>query len=297
VFDNADDPSLLSPYWPNTSHGCIIVTSRNPTTREEGFAQRGLHLKAFEDDEGSKFLASLLDLGDALAEEDLAAAHSLSRRFGGLPLALRQAAAFMRSKKCSPAQFAQLYGHRFNEIDGFAIQGYHRTVVDVWKLSMDTLSEHSLILLDILAILDPDSIPMEIFHVTGIENTHGNFMQDPLRVLDAIEGLANQSLIDHSPHCKSLNLHRFFQEATFRRLSTDIQRFTNVVQLGIELIHKFIPNDDFTSVRQPQKWTIIEKCMSHVYSIFSRCFHNISENGSERLLACLSDLLKSVIPH
>lgn len=198
VFDNADDPSILAPYWPNSAQGFILVTSRNPTTREEGFARHGLHLKAFHDNEGVDFLISLLDNNDNIAEEDLEAVNHISQRFGGLPLALCQAAAFIRNKRYTPAQFTTVYQCRFNEIDWFSIPGFRKPLVNIWQMSMSTCSEHSLILLDTVVILDPDSIPMEFFHSADVEHSYGSFMKDSLSVLGAIEGLANQSLVDYS---------------------------------------------------------------------------------------------------
>lgn len=291
VFDNADDPSVLSPYWPNSVRGSIVITSRNPTTREEGFAQQGLHIKAFDDEQGARYLLNLLPKGYVLTDEDLVAANALSRQFGGLPLALRQAASFMKSKRCPVAQFATIYQRWFNVIDGFNIPGYDKTVADVWTMSSSTLSDHSRDLLDTVALLDPDSIPMELFYITDIRPDYGEFLQDQLSVLSAVEGLANQSLVDYNPHSRCLSLHRFFQDATFRKLSENPRRLRGVVQLAIELIHSFIPEDDFSSVRQPKEWSTIEKCLSHVQSVHSRCLGSISEYGSKLLLKCLTKIL------
>ncbi|KKZ61380.1 hypothetical protein EMCG_03986 [[Emmonsia] crescens] len=291
VFDNADDPSILSPYWPNSVYGSVIITSRNPTTSQEGFAQHGLHLKVFDDEQGTKFLLSLLDQGVPLSKEDMVAANSLSRQFGGLPLALRQAAAFMRNKKCQPAQFSAIYQSRFQEIEKYYIPNYPKTLVDVWNMSMSTLSEDSLTLLHTVALFDPDSIPTELFHASDVGHTSGEFMQDPLRVFDAIEGLTSQSLVDYNEKERGLNVHRFFQTATFRKLSQQPERFNQIVQLAVELIQKFFPEDDLSSVRQPKRWKTIERALSHVESVYSRCLDSISESGSEMLLRCLADLL------
>ncbi|OJD10865.1 hypothetical protein AJ78_08235, partial [Emergomyces pasteurianus Ep9510] len=291
VFDNADDPSILSTYWPNSVYGSVIITSRNPATREEGFAQHGLHLKGFDDEQGTKFLLSLLDQKIRLSKEDLLAAKKLVQQFGGLPLALRQASAFMRNKKCQPAQFGAIYQSRFQEIEQYTIPNYPKTLVNVWNMSLSTLSEDSLTLLHTLALFDPDSIPTELFRTSNVSHTFGEFMKDPLRVLDAIEGLTSQSLVDHNIQEEGLNVHRFFQTATFRKLSQQPERFSQIVQFAVELIQKFFPEDDLSSVRQPKRWKAIERALSHVESVYCRCFDTISERGSEMLLTCLADLL------
>ncbi|RDW85285.1 hypothetical protein BP6252_02875 [Coleophoma cylindrospora] len=291
VFDNADDPTILNSYWPNSVQGSIVITSRNPRSQEEGFARHGLHLKAFEVQQGAEFLISLLDGCDVSSEDDIIAAHAISYQFDGLPLALRQAASFMRKKKCSPTQFAQIYQSRFNEIDSFAIPGYRKTVVDVWNMSISTLSQDSRLLLDTVALLDPDFIPMELFHATDVSHESGKFIEDPFRTLSAIEGLTNQSLVDHNASSKSLNVHRFFQEATFRRLKQDADRFDAAARLAIELVSKFILEDDLEAVRQPTRWRNIERSLIHVQSLYARCLDHVSEVGLKLLLRCLADLL------
>ncbi|OAX81827.1 hypothetical protein ACJ72_03830 [Emergomyces africanus] len=291
VFDNADDPSILSTYWPNSVYGSVIITSRNPATREEGFAQHGLHLKEFDEEQGTKFLLSLLDEKFRLSKDDMLAAKKLVQQFGGLPLALRQAASFMRNKKCQPAQFAAIYQSRFQEIEQYTIPNYPKTLVNVWNMSLSTLSEDSLTLLHTLALFDPDSIPTELFHSPNVSHPFGEFMRDPLRVLDAIEGLTSQSLVDHNEKEEGLNVHRFFQTATFRKLSQQPERFGQIVQFAVELIQKILPEDDLSSVRQPKRWKAIERALSHVESVYSRCLGTISERGSEMLLRCLADLL------
>lgn len=250
-------------------------------------------IKEFNEEEGASFIISLLDKLP-LTEDDLAAARAISRTFGGLPLALQQAVSFMRSKRCPLAQFTTVYQNHFNEVDGFRIPGYDKTVVDVWAKSLSTISNHSRTLLDIAALFDPDSIPVDIFHATGIEHHYGDFMQDPLHVLTAIEGLANQSLVDYNMHNKSLNLHRFFQEATFRKLSENKERFGRIALIAIELIQRFIPGDDFSSVRQPERWPIIETSLSHIQTLYARCLDNMPEGGAEILLPVLAKIIKLV---
>jgi hypothetical protein len=295
VFDNADDPSILSSYWPNSGPGSIIVTSNNPTKREEGFAQHGLHIREFSDDIGAKFLLSLLDEPNDLGAEDIQAAHALAQLYGGLPLALRQAASFMRSKRCSPTQFLAIYKSRFAEIEAFRVPNYQKTMVDVWSMSISTLSSDSLVLLDVLALLDPDSVPSELFHSPEVKHVDGSFMRDTLGMLNAIERLANQSLVEFNQREKSLNVHRFFQTATFRKLSESKERFGSVINLATELVHHFVPKNDLSAVRHPQSWKRIQRALSHVFSLYHRCVNNISEHEAGRLLACLAQLVKYAV--
>lgn len=292
VFDNADDPSFLPSFWPSSIHGSIIITSRNPTAQEVNLAQHGIHLKAFSEDTGTEFLISILKDRHPLTTDDCDAIESLSRYFGGLPLALRQAGSFMVHKKCSPSQFKRLYQSRFEEIDGYQIAEYDKTVADVWTMSSSALSDDARTILDTLSLLDPDSVPMEIFEVADIEHPHGEFLKDPLRVLDAQEDLANQSLVDHDQASGSLSIHRLFQETTFRKLKKDGMRLQNILHFAVSLIHKFSPEIDLEHIRSPSHWKPIERILSHVQSVYHRCKHAVTEKEAVILLKLMVKVLK-----
>ncbi|KAL3479803.1 hypothetical protein BJX99DRAFT_255237 [Aspergillus californicus] len=296
VFDNADNSSILSAYWPKAAQGSIIITSNCPTTREEGFAENGIALREFTEVTGSQFLVSLLGQdASSLDQEELDAAQALSRQYGGLPLALRQAASFMRTKNCSPTKFSHLYESRFAEIDSFRIPNYSKTLVDVWNMSLSTLSEDSLVILDIAALLDPDSIPTEMFSqpdsLDSSQLLRGRFMTDDLKVLDALEGLVTQSLVEINQKERSLNIHRFFQLATFRRLSDDRDRFLGAVRLAAAVVRSFLPHEDFTAVREPSSWKRAQRAMNHILSLHDKTHGELSGDGSRILLDSLGHLI------
>ncbi|KAL4860970.1 hypothetical protein BDV12DRAFT_204504 [Aspergillus spectabilis] len=291
VFDNADNPAILSSYWPKAPQGSIIITSNNPTTREEGFAENGIALREFSDETGSQFLVSLLGAPATLTQDELAATHTLSRQYGGLPLALRQAASFMRNKRCTPTQFSRLYETRFAEIDSLQLPNYPKTVVNVWNMSLSTLSEDSLVILDIAALLDPDSVPTEMFYQSKVDHSRGKFMTNEMRVLGALEGLAKQSLVEINTAERSLNIHRFFQLATFRRLNQDRERFLGVIRLAAGVVRGFLPHDDFTAVREPSSWNRVQRVINHILSLHEKTQGVISEDGSRVLLDSLADLI------
>ncbi|KAL4821140.1 hypothetical protein BDW67DRAFT_180684 [Aspergillus spinulosporus] len=291
VFDNADNPAILSSYWPKAAQGSIIITSNNPTTGEEGFAENGIAIREFSDETGSRFLVSLLGASIPLTQDELAATHALSRLYGGLPLALRQAASFMRNKRCTPTQFSRLYETRFAEIDSLQLPNYPKTIVNVWNMSLSTLSEDSLVILDIAALLDPDSVPTEMFYQSKVDYSRGKFMMDEMRVLGALEGLAKQSLVEINTAERSLNIHRFFQLATFRRLNEDPERFLDVIGLAAGVVRNFLPHDDFTAVREPSGWKRVQRTINHILSLREKTQGVISEDGARVLLDSLAHLI------
>jgi hypothetical protein len=123
IFDNTDDADLLSPYWPASQHGAIIITSRNPFSGRDKFANKSFILPAFDTEEGARFLRSFLDTFGALKEEDIEATKSIAHRFGGLPRCLRQAVYFMKNKQCLPTMFLSLYNRNQSDIEHVSVPG------------------------------------------------------------------------------------------------------------------------------------------------------------------------------
>lgn len=296
IYDNADNPSLLNSCWPHSVRESVIITSRNPSAREVDLAQSSLHLKTFSPEQGSAYIRSTLPDAHLENDDDLIAIEHLARYFDGLPLALRQASTFMRKKHCSPNQFRQLYQRHFEEIDGYKIAEYDKTLSDVWTLSTSLLSDDSLVLLDSLSLLDPDSIPAGLFELADLNHEFGTFLKDELRVLDAREGLTQQSLVDYDYHSSSMSMHRLFREVTFRKLKKDHDRLQKVSDLVIRMIHKFSPEVNHSTVRNPHIWKRVEKTLSHVQSVYDRCMHVLTEREAEMLLRCLTKIVKYVPP-
>jgi hypothetical protein len=290
VFDNADDMSLLTSYWPSSNHGSVIVTSRNPFPGKNAFAAKGLHLEPFSVEQGADFLLLSLDIHVSPLQVDLEAARSISARFGGLPLGLRQAAYFMRNKKCLPAAFLNLYNQKHNEIEQIKMPGYTKTVADVWEMSMSTLTQDAADLLDILTVLDPDVIPVQLFRTYDHTVTFTDFLEDTMRYLNATESLADQSLINVNFRDETLSLHRFFQEATFRRLRVREARFQQVYCAVVEMVNHAVPKDDYLSMKHQDAWQVVETYISHANILFMRSFEGVPISGINSLLCLLGKI-------
>lgn len=227
-----------------------------------------------------------------LSVEDQAAAVSLSQRFDGLPLPIKQAASFIKSRKCSPAHFRSLYELKSTDIDGFKVHGYDKTVSNVWAMSLDMLPSRSLELLYILTLLDPDKIPLSMF-IPSDMTQEASFLQDPLSVLDAVAGLSQQSFVDHDLHEGNLQIHRLLQDNTFRSLATNENHLTKAIRCTIGLLNHFF-KDDAMAVRDPETWKSAEKILPHVQSLHTRCASKIPVDSLNAMLHCLSKLLKYV---
>lgn len=276
--------SLLMSYWPSSKHGSIIVTSRNSFPGKDALATKGLHLKTFNVDQGAEFILSFLDVLAAPTQLDKEAALAISRCYDGLPLGLRQAAYFMRSKKCMPTTFLDLYTQGHNEIEQLRIPGYTKTVADVWEMSVNTLTQDAADLLDILTFLDPDAIPFSLFKTHDHASAFTGFLENEMRYLNATERLAAQSLIDINLRDHTLSLHRFFQETTFRRLKLRKARFEQIYCIAVEMVDRAVPEDDYLSMKHLAAWETVETYLGHAEILYARSSEGIPTAAVDSLL-------------
>src|SRR5262249_42786854 len=105
------------------------------------------------------------------------------------------------------------------------ITGYPRAVAATWQTSVDQLTEVGRHLLERLAFLAPDPVPMFLLDVT-IPNAE---TEDPH---DALADLAGVSLATRDAEGKRFAVHRLVQDVTRRSLdeATSRQRVTQALR-------------------------------------------------------------------
>jgi CRP-like cAMP-binding protein/tetratricopeptide (TPR) repeat protein len=155
VFDNADNPTVLAGADAGTPAdgtgwlrpdptGMVIVTSRIRDPRVWGSRVTLRELRPLDDEAGAEVLR---DLAPEMADPGGHQARELSRRLGGLPLALHLAGAYLGSPF---ARWSTFDGYR-EALDGVELpaaltdiedQGadVHATVQRTWDLSLDALA-------------------------------------------------------------------------------------------------------------------------------------------------------------
>ena len=119
VLDNMDQKSLsanivklVSGTWQRNASGHLLITTRRKATviadDIRDFDERCcLSLTCFEIEEGKRFL--FRRIGILNDEEENTVAKKLAEKLGGLPLALEQAGAYIKSLRCSLTQYLELY--------------------------------------------------------------------------------------------------------------------------------------------------------------------------------------------
>lgn len=171
IFDNAEDPRLLQEFWPSTSHGSVLVTSRNHilalTTSSDG-----LEIETFGEKEGAEFLLSRFKAEQREIPGESKAALELVQKLGGHALGINQMAALIIHRGLTIAEFMSSYDKRTKEIHrehrlGQRSSGYLHYLDTVWKMSFGLLSEEqhasSFTMLGVLSLMASDLIPQDLF--------------------------------------------------------------------------------------------------------------------------------------
>jgi tetratricopeptide (TPR) repeat protein len=217
VFDNAESTQTLAPYLPNSQHGAVLITSRNP--QWEGIAGC-LEVNVFERAES---IALLNKRGPELSLED---ADTLAATLGDLPLAIEQAAAWRAQTGMPAREYLRLFNEKRSDLlfEG-APSLYQDSVATAWNVSLDRV-EHTnpeaLHLLEVCAHFAPEPIPRSLFsgaHRGSISPELDAALADPMRLGRAIREIKRFSLARIDPRNNSLHMHRLVQTVLVQRMT------------------------------------------------------------------------------
>ncbi|WP_370968356.1 FxSxx-COOH system tetratricopeptide repeat protein [Amycolatopsis sp. cg9] len=257
VFDSAEDPEMVRPFFPVDGPGQILVTSRNP-----GWAgiARPLEVAVFQRDE-SKNLLGLRRAGLADEDSDL-----IAEKLGDLPLAIEQAAAWLAETGMPAEEYLRLFDEKVTEIlDTSAPSDYEVSVAAAWNVSFDELSSRSPAahqLLQVCAFFAPEPIARSVFAgVRGVSVAPelDAALRDPMRLGRAIRDINRYGLAKIDHRSDTLLLHRLVQLVLRNRM--DDQH-----RLGMRHgAHLLLANLDPNDPESPQTWTRYQEILPHIY--------------------------------
>jgi hypothetical protein len=237
IFDNAERGQLLKSYWPRKAAGSILLTSRSLFNFANEESRAGDHIPLFTPDERWDFL--MQKLGDEWQNRNLAgvrghhekkAAKVLMEKLGGLALAISQAASLILETKITGDTSVVTFLNQF-EIQRQRLPprqiGHRDNLIHaldtVWSIALDALAPNARSLLGVLALLSPDSIPIDIFLPANQARLDGAlaFCKQPEHtsavemspdMQKAVDELLEASLIQQDD--RNFVVHRVIQEAT-----------------------------------------------------------------------------------
>jgi tetratricopeptide (TPR) repeat protein len=234
IFDNAEEPEILKPYWPTFS-GSVLTTSRNAVFVERKAVATGMELCTLSGDDGAQFL--FRQLGEVRRDEthspadqdvppdgELDKAREISVKLGGHPLAMSHMACFIQESDNSLEDFLEIYNQHKSTIllhytTGGAAFDYQFSYATCWALSFSKLRDQPASrLLGILALLDPDVIPEDLLrrHAYDPELIDIKPLADPATYGIAVALLRRHALVKSNKQLKELSIHRLVQDASIR---------------------------------------------------------------------------------
>ncbi|KAL8682882.1 MAG: hypothetical protein Q9186_001128 [Xanthomendoza sp. 1 TL-2023] len=234
IFDNADDPYVLTDFWPQGS-GSVLITSRDPLAKVAfSTAPSGIDLHPLREQEGATLLKKMTH-GTENAD---AAARNISNSVGGLPLALAQIASIVMRQDLTLEEMWVLYSDRseHSSLHGLNFKPntpqYPHSIATVW--AFERLRPAARAFLDVLAFLDPDRIQEDLFAESISDEMLPDFPTAGSSYREARTDLLQSSLVKRNKESFELTMHRLVQDAARAKLGT--RKFNAIFSLIVHLI-------------------------------------------------------------
>jgi hypothetical protein len=294
VLDNADDLEDLQDFWPITPNGSILITSRDPLAKSYTRLSDGINLQPFESEDAAALLNKLSGNKDTLPTEKKAL-ESLTRRLGGLPLAIVQFAAIIKRRDLTYEEILEMVNEEkaFVDLQKLKLKTVGDSdidsLADIW--AVENLAPPVIRLLELFSVLDPDGIHEFLLtsETTKDPDTSKfqleDFPETKSSYYEARTELWKCSLIVRNKQLQQLSLHRLTQDVVRARMPD--KRLQETFCLALQLLSQAWPED--WMAHKTAEWTLIERLTPHVTKL-----HTIYETrpasvtvGTERELARL----------
>ncbi|MGH3973742.1 MAG: FxSxx-COOH system tetratricopeptide repeat protein [Pseudonocardiaceae bacterium] len=258
VFDSAESPEIVRPFFPANGPGEIMITSRNPDWA--GIA-RPLEIAVFKREESKE----LLRLRGPEIDDD--EAERLAETLGDLPLAIEQAAAWRAETGMPVHEYLRLFDEKVAEIlDTSAPADYEVSVAAAWNVSFDELRKRNPAaheLLQVCAFFAPDPISRSLF--TGVRGVTISpdldaALRDPMQLSRTIRDINRYGLAKIDHRNDTLQLHRLVQLVLSNRMTP--QRWAQMCHGAHFLLANLDPNDPVPS----KQWPRYRDVLPHAYA-------------------------------
>jgi hypothetical protein len=189
ILDNADTSEAAAEVEktpPQLQGGQVIITSRIADCTA---AVQPIELDVLVEVDAATFLLERTESGRKKMVSDSEDAAAVARDLGGLALALEQAGAYIKKLRLSFSEYRRRW--EASKAEALAwhderLMQYHSSVAATWQTTIEMLSSSERKLLNILAWLAPEPIPVSL-----LEGNIGD-TADPR---DTLTGLASWSLV------------------------------------------------------------------------------------------------------
>jgi tetratricopeptide (TPR) repeat protein len=223
VIDNLDDVRIIGGCLPkNNTKKHTLITTRNPNA--DDIPAQGLEVLGMDPKEASKLLLIRAGLSSD-CETSRLHAENIVKELGFLPLAIDQAACFIRETKRKIEDFLPLYRqNRSNraKLQKWVPEGnrtYQYSVATTWQVSFNHIKSNSRYplaarLLQLFAFLNPDSILVEFLQAGAESLDHDlrDLINNEIDLDATLNFLERFSLIKRIRDLQAISIHRLVQD-------------------------------------------------------------------------------------
>jgi MinD-like ATPase involved in chromosome partitioning or flagellar assembly/tetratricopeptide (TPR) repeat protein len=222
IFDNADDPTELEPFFPG-GLGHVLVTSRNPAWSR---VADPLEIDVFSRRESVDHLRRRVP---QLAGDD---ADKVAEALGDLPLAIEQAGVWLEETGMSAATYVDLLRRQPTSVlELNQPSDYPRPVALTWRLSFDRLRAQSPAaarLLELCAFFAPEPISLSLLYsdemICALVPLDER-LKEKILLGQLIREIARFALAKVDQGNNSIQLHRLIQVVIRAQLKTQEEQY------------------------------------------------------------------------
>ena len=276
IIDNLDDIKIVDGFLPHVGgQGHTLITTRNQNC--DGIPAEGLEVDVMSAEEALSFLllrAKMQAMGESAQHEG----QKIVRELGYLPLAIEQAAAYIRMSQ-DILGYLKVYEKNQAAVLSWmpdCNRSYNFTVGTTWRLALTRLKSEfpsAISLISLLAFLNPDEIDVEFLRAgcDGLEPELRALLDDDFKLHQPLFALQTFSLIRIWDSGKKIGIHRLVQTVVKEELSPDRQTH----------FRKQILNLCLTAFPDLLKTTVtMEDCRPH-FAQTMFCFDQTNDPGVE----------------
>jgi tetratricopeptide (TPR) repeat protein len=235
IFDNATEPSALKGYLPVHGARQIIVTTRAHDWPDA--VAQDVHELPLD--------AAIAFLLKRTGQTDEAAARDVAQRLGCLPLALEQAAAYVKQCEGKLADYATLLGkHGLDLLERGHSHRYEKTVGTTWALAFEKVQAKCPAAADLLylcAFLAPEAIYLRDLAGASrhLPERLAKLLADELALDEAKAALLGFSLIRIDRD--AIGIHRLVQDVTRKRMDPAARE--QWLRTALRTVSQLFPSD------------------------------------------------------
>ena len=272
IIDNVDTPDAaveVEKTLPKLQGGDVIITSR---IADWGAEVQTTELDVLGEQDAAAFLLERTEQRRKKTDTDTEDASVLVHELGGLALALEQAGAYIAKNRFSLSEYRRRCGATREIVLGWydeRLMKYPSSVATTWQASADQLAQPERKLLNILAWLAPEPIPVSLLEGVSVDDADAR---------DALSALVSWSLARFTADGDNFTIHRLVQEITRQRLSGDEKEST--LERALEILNAKLPSPHWDR----EGWQLWGRLAPHCGTLLGRLRDHALEPSATRMM-------------